>query len=248
MDNPTQLPALTERQVKILRAMVQEYCETAEAVGSDTLDKKYQIGFSPATIRNEMNRLDEKGYLSQPHTSSGRIPTPAAIKFYVNQLMKEKDVPITEEVKAKQQVWDAKGEVEKLMREVTHVLADETKMLAVAATDQGRAYHAGYANLLEVKEFFDIDVFRQVLMMIDHVEQMMDIFGLGQLEDQLNVLVGDDFRMRELMPVGMVYSRFSLGSTHGSIGVLGPSRLDYSFVIPRVRKIGDWLNEIGREW
>ena len=84
--------------------------------------------------------------------------------------------------------------------------------------------------------------------MIDHVEQMMDIFGLGQLEDQLNVLVGDDFRMRELMPVRMVYSRFSLGNTHGSIRVLGPSRLDYSFVIPRVRKIGDWLNEIGREW
>src|SRR3989344_8199897 len=101
MDNTSQLPALTERQVKILRAMVQEYCETAEAVGSDTLDKKYQIGFSPATIRNEMNRLDEKGYLSQPHTSSGRIPTPVAIKLYVNSLVEEKRLSVTDEVKVK---------------------------------------------------------------------------------------------------------------------------------------------------
>lgn len=239
---------MSDRQIKILKAVVEEYCETAMPVGSDTLDKKYQIGFSPATIRNEMNRLDEKGYLKQPHTSSGRIPTPAALKFYVSKLMAEKEVPVTEEVKLKQQVWDSRRELDQLMRQVTHALADDTHLLAVAATDQGRAYHAGYANILESQEFFDIDVTRSVLSMIDHVEQLMEIFNRAPVEQELNLLLGDDLGSQYLMPVGLVCARFSLGGTHGAVGVLGPSRMDYGFIFPRVRNVGDLLNEIGREW
>ena len=79
---------LTERQIQILKAIIEEYIETAEPVGSQTLDKKYNLGISPATIRNEMVHLTENQFLKQPHTSAGRIPTAAGMKFYVKQLMK----------------------------------------------------------------------------------------------------------------------------------------------------------------
>lgn len=247
MDTALKVP-LSDRQTKILRAIVEEYCETASAVGSDTLDKKYQIGFSPATIRNEMSRLTEKGYLAQPHTSSGRIPTPTAIKLYVRQLMEEKGLSVTEEVKVKQQVWDARGEIGHLMREVTRVLASQTHMLSVAATDQGMTYHAGYANILDIREFFDIDVTKTVLSMIDEVNELFDIFNHYAGEESPCVVIGDDFGIKALSPVGMVYTRFSLGGTSGAVGVLGPSRLDYSHVIPTVRYVGTLLDEISKGW
>lgn len=247
-DQSTTQPLLTPRQTKILRAIIEEYCQTAEPVGSDTLDKKYQIGFSPATIRNEMNRLGEKGYLAQPHTSAGRIPTPMAIKLYVNSLVEEKRLSVTDEVKVKQRVWDARGEIERLMREATSVLANQTHMLAVAATDQGRSYSAGYANILENPEFFDIDVTKSILSMLDHVEQLMDLFGRDVSDQPLHLLVGDDFGFRPMFPVSMMYTRFTLGNTHGAMGVVGPSRMDYGFVQPTLRYMRSLLDQIGSEW
>lgn len=239
---------LTDRQTKIIKAIVQEYSETAEAVGSGTLDRKYQIGVSPATIRNEMNRLTEKGYLAQPHTSSGRIPTPRAIKYYVQKLLEEKQLPVTDEVKVKQRIWDSRGEVGRLMREVTHALANQTHMLSVAATDQGEVYHAGYANILDIPEFFDIDVTRTVFSMIDEVSQLMEIFGRVKPDEPLGILIGDELGTSALMPVSMVYTHFHLGGTNGAVGVLGPCRLDYGYVIPTVKYVGKLLGEIGAAW
>src|SRR3972149_7736971 len=95
---------LTSRQTQILKTIIDEYIETALPVGSENLDKKYNLGVSPATIRNEMSSLTKAGYLKQPHTSAGRIPTPTAMKFYIDQLMEEKKMSLAEEVKAKEDV------------------------------------------------------------------------------------------------------------------------------------------------
>src|SRR5438477_10249314 len=97
---------LTQRQISILKSLIEEYIETAEAVGSETLEKKHNLSASPATIRNEMVRLTELGYLKKPHISAGRIPTPKGMKFYVNQLMKEKELTVAEEVAMKEKMWD----------------------------------------------------------------------------------------------------------------------------------------------
>ena len=78
---------LNERKMKILKAIVKDYIETAEAVGSRTISKKYNLGVSAATIRNEMADLEELGYLVQPYTSAGRVPTEKGYKLYVNSLM-----------------------------------------------------------------------------------------------------------------------------------------------------------------
>src|SRR3990167_9214478 len=101
---------LTDRQIKILKAIIEEYIETAEPVGSETLDKKYNLGVSPATIRNEMVRLTKTGFLKQPHTSAGRAPTPVALKLFVSQLMHVKELSVADEVSVKQKILDHKSE------------------------------------------------------------------------------------------------------------------------------------------
>lgn len=82
---------LTERKLKILQAIISDYVKTAEPVGSRTLSKKYDLGISPATIRNEMADLEEMGYLTHPHTSAGRVPSDAAYRLYVNALMEKRN-------------------------------------------------------------------------------------------------------------------------------------------------------------
>src|SRR3989338_7212306 len=113
---------LTQRQVEILKSLIEEYIETAEAVGSETLEKKYSLGASPATIRNEMVKLTQLGYLKKLHTSAGRVPTPEGMRFYVNQLIKEKELSVAEEVAAKEKLWDYRERVNPFMKEVTKAL------------------------------------------------------------------------------------------------------------------------------
>src|SRR3990167_2315345 len=102
--------ALTARQTQVLKSLIDEYILTAEPVGSETLDKKYNLGVSPATIRNEMMRLTTLRLLKQPHTSAGRAPTPEALKYYVDNLMKTKDMSVADEVAVKEKIWDYRQE------------------------------------------------------------------------------------------------------------------------------------------
>src|SRR3989344_4410712 len=148
---------LSTRQIDILKNIVREYIDTAEPVGSETLEKKYDLGVSPATIRNEMAAMVTLGYLSKPHSSAGRMPTSKAIKFYINELMKEKDMSVAEEVEAKEKIWDHREKRDKFLREATKSLAQKTHCLAVAFTNEGDVYYAGYSNILEMPEFYDID-------------------------------------------------------------------------------------------
>jgi len=236
---------LSNRQTKIIKCIVEEYTETAEPVGSDTLDKKYRLGISPATIRNEMAALTKNGYLAQPHTSAGRIPTPTAIKFYVNQLMKEEDLSVAEEVAVKERIWDARDEYGKLLREVTQVLSERTGMLTVAATND-RLYHSGYARILDLPEFFDIHTTRQVLGLIEEGQRLESIFNRAQGEDPIHILLGDELGDELFEPIGIVFTEFSTGPQKGKLAVIGPSRLNYAHTIPMLRYMAQLIGEVGR--
>ncbi|MFH2019438.1 MAG: hypothetical protein ABII80_02395, partial [bacterium] len=135
---------LSQRQIAIIKAIVEEYTSTGEAVGSDTLDKKFNLGVSPATIRNEMVRLEDLGYLKQPHTSAGRIPTPLALKLYVTELMQKQDLPVTEEVSVKDRIWDYRQKLERLLQESARVLSEKTGVIGIACTNDGEVYSSGY--------------------------------------------------------------------------------------------------------
>src|SRR5579864_345991 len=167
---------LTARQIQILKSLIEEYINTAEPVGSETLEKKHNLSASPATIRNEMVRLEELGYLKKPHTSAGRIPTAVAMKFYVKQLMKEKEMSVAEEVAVKEHVWDYREKEQQFLRALTKSLAEKTGALAVATTNEGDLIAAGYANLLKMPEFFDIDITMNLLTALDEFDTFTDIF------------------------------------------------------------------------
>lgn len=239
---------LSPRQIQIIKAIVEEYTSTGEAVGSDTLDKKYNLGVSPATIRNEMVRLEDLGYLKQPHTSAGRIPTPTSLKLYITELMHEEDLSVTEEVAVKERIWDHRQELNTLLRESTKVLSEKTGNIGFATSSDGAVYSAGYANLLSLPEFFDIDVTRQVLSMIESYKEMEGIFARSQDVQPFHIILGDEFGNEYLYPCAMAYLDFKAGAHSGHLGVIGPARLNYPYVMPMLRHMSNLIDEISASW
>lgn len=241
--------ALTARQTQILKSVVDEYIETAGPVGSEELEKKYSLGVSPATIRNEMAALIKMGYLRQPHTSAGRVPTPKAMKFYIDQLMDERQMSVAEEVKVKEEVLDKGKDIEALLEEATHALAHTTRSLAVAALDEEeKVWHSGYSNLFLNPEFADLETTATIFSFLEEVQRLHELFfhrmtGLSPVE----VIFGEELGWPGFNLVGIVGTRFDLAGRHGALGVIGPSRLPYYRVIPIVRYFRDLLEEVYRQ-
>lgn len=239
---------LSERQIQIIKIIVEEFTQTALPVGSVTLENKYRLGVSPATLRNEMAALEEKGFLSQPHTSSGRVPTPMAIKFYVNELMREKDMSVAEEVSVKSRVWDHRFNRDELLREATRVLAERTKSLCVATLEEGQSFHAGYANLFNSIEFQNYVLSREIFYLLDQQQRLLDIFRRAAGNTPIHILVGDEMGISDLLPVSCVFADLRMGNTRGSLGIIGPSRQEYDRNIPFVRYVANLVNQIAQEW
>lgn len=240
---------LTARQVQILKSLIEEYINTAEPVGSETLEKKHNLSASPATIRNEMVRLEELGYLKKPHTSAGRIPTAIAMKFYVKQLMKERELSVAEEVALKEKVWDYREKEQQFLRALTKSLAEKTRTLAITTTNEGDIFAAGYANILEMPEFYDIDITKSLLSALDEFDTFTTMMTGAQDEEDIHVLLGEDLGPRLQGPYGFVFTQYQTPMhLSGQIGVLGPTRLNYTSIIPTVRYFGDLIEEIAKGW
>lgn len=240
---------LTPRQAQILKSVVEEYIETATPIGSDVIEKKYNIGVSPATIRNEMVALVQKGYLRQPHTSAGRVPTPKALKLYISQMMQEKTLSVAEEVSAKEHVLSAKDNFDRLMREVTHALAQSTHSVAIATTENGNVWHAGYANILDIPEFYNIDVTSHVLALLDESAKIRELFFERiTWVDPIEILFGEELGWPNFDSVGIVACKFTSPKGNGSLGVVGAARFDYPYVIPMVRYFGDLITQSVSRW
>ena len=239
---------LSERQLQLLNAIINEYVETSEPVGSVEIVKKYNIHCSPATIRNEMAKLIELGFLDMLHTSSGRVPTKMAYRLFLDQIMKEEELPVLQEVAMKQRLWPNRYGFEKLLREAVVALADAAKNLAFATTDEGFIVHAGAVNVLDNKEFWEIDVAKSALMLLDHYELLEKIFQSSPIEAEIKCVIEDELGLDKLNRCAVVFAPYSVGNRKGNVAVLGPSRMKYSAVIPAVRYTKRLVEELGESW
>ena len=242
------MPDISQRQTAILKAMIDEYISTAEPVGSETLDKKYNLGVSPATIRNEMVRLTDNKFLKQPHTSAGRVPTPMALKFYIQNLMKQKSMSVSDEVSVKEKIWDYRQKTSQLLREATKALAEKTHTLALSTTSDGDVYYAGTAYLLDTLEFYDMIMTKNLLTALDQYGFWSSIFGHEVADAPFYVIFGEELKEHYLNNCGMVYAAIKTPKLQCTIGIVGPSRLNYPYVIPVVSYFGTLISGISKAW
>ncbi|MFG6330784.1 MAG: heat-inducible transcriptional repressor HrcA [Lachnospiraceae bacterium] len=147
---------LDERKLKILHAIIQTYLETGEPVGSRTISKYSDLKLSSATIRNEMSDLEEMGYIIQPHTSAGRIPSDKGYRLYVDHLMQEKEREVTE---LKELMIRRTDKMEQVLKQVVKVLASNTNYATMISAPQ---YHQNKLKFIQLSKVDE----RQILAVI----------------------------------------------------------------------------------
>ena len=124
-------PELTDRERQVLEAVIQSYVETAEPAASRTISRRFGLGVSPATIRNTMSDLEEKGFLFHPHTSAGRVPTDLAYRVYVDSLLQSPVIKTAEQVLLGEGIGGASTAIESILRRAAQSLGVLTQELGV---------------------------------------------------------------------------------------------------------------------
>lgn len=176
---------IDDRKLKILKAIISNYLETGEPVGSRTISKFTDLNLSSATIRNEMQDLEEMGFLKQPYTSAGRIPTDKGYRLYVDQMMVEKDSEMEE---MKTQLLERVDKMESMLKQVAKVLAYNTNYAALVSAPQYQNSKLKFIQLSQVDDnqmlaviVVDNNVIRNKLIPIDRPIENDEILKLNVL-------------------------------------------------------------------
>jgi len=143
---------LTERQRMILGLVIREYIQNPVPVASKVLVEKYPLGISPATARNELALLEERGYLTHPHTSAGRIPTEKGYRYFVEYLMQQVELPLEERLTIRHQFYQVHAEMDQMMRLSASVLARQTRSAALVTPPRAPQSRYKHLELISLRE------------------------------------------------------------------------------------------------
>ena len=233
---------MTDRQKKILEAIVEQYAEVASPVGSSLLAKAF--GVSSATIRAEMAELERAGYITHPHTSAGRTPTDKGYRYYVNQLADSANEGELQEGRA-QKALEARvsggGLPERTIRNAVDTLVELTHNLGLA-TIGNQLYMSGLPYLFGQPEFMQREQVQEVARLLDNLEPWL---YEAAPNEPLSVYIGRENPVGRGAGCSLIISRFrSPFSDRSYIGVLGPTRQSYRDVMNLVEHAGRSLEGV----
>ncbi len=337
---------LTEREKNVLRFIVQQFILTAAPVGSRNITRKYNLNFSPATVRNIMSDLEESGFIGHPHTSAGRVPTDKGYRFYVDTLMALEDVPMMEKQSISAQIDALQNQPDELFSIVSKLLSNITQQLACVlypkldsgkleklqiisvsssrilviitvamglvktitleinaeiketqiqqvqtllnerlaglaleeirktfnerikdyATDlhpiltvffdsvdkifkdsssSEKAVISGAGHLLKKPEFENPDRFQGVIELIEDKDIIIHVFEKGNENSQnaVSVSIGAETEVPQLDNFSLISKEYQIGGITGTLGVVGPKRMEYSRIVAIVNYVGELLTE-----
>lgn len=232
---------MTERQTLILRAIVEQYAEVASPVGSSLLAKVFNV--SSATIRAEMAELERLGFIAQPHTSAGRVPTDRGYRLYVNSLSETHQQSPTERrgERALAARVEGGGLPERTIRNAVDTLVELTHNLGMA-TIGDQLYMSGLSNLFGQPEFASGAHVQQVARLLDNLEPWL---REAAPNEPLSVYIGAENPIGRAANCTLIISKFrSPYSDRSYIGVLGPTRQSYRNVMNLVEHAGRSLEEV----
>lgn len=235
---------MTDRQAKILATIIEQYAEVAAPVGSVMLARIFNV--SSATIRNEMAELERSGYIKQPHTSAGRIPTDKGYRFYVNNIRQDDEQALPSSLESRNTKAIAtrvanSGEPVQAIKSAVDSLVQLTHNLGLA-TIGNQLYVAGYSNLFGQPEFLDPIHSREVARLLDNLEPWL---REAAPNEALNVYIGKENPIGRSAGVSLIISKYrSPYSDDSYIGILGPTRQSYRSVMGLVEQTGRTLEAV----
>lgn len=225
---------MDSRKEAILEALVREYVETGQPVGSIVLVEKYQFPFSTATIRAEMAELERLGFLTHPHTSAGRIPTEAGYRYFVDLIQSEEALLAPENPAAKKLILSMNDRYERRVRAASKVLSELTRSIAFSGIP-GEMFSSGLGYLFSQPEFLTPQSAAKAAEIIDNLEGLV-----GELPQEFDtkVYIGSESPIGKSAGCTLIVSQFRAPSgEHGYLGVVGPMRMRYPNTIATIKEL-----------
>ena len=223
MENSTEL---TQRQAKILAAIVKENCDTCKAVGSRELAEKYDFGLSAPSIRNEMQVLEKQGYIKQPHTSAGRVPTDKGFRYFVNQLMHKVSLTLQEQEKLKKEMLKLQLAHMEMGRRLAKLLSDHSNAASFAIFPE-EVSTIGLSNILDNPALLPADA-KEIARFFDEIDQHAEKMIQEYTGKGPQAKIGKEIALSKNSDYSMIVSGLELPSGQkGVIGVVGPKAMKY---------------------
>jgi transcriptional regulator of heat shock response len=242
---------LDERKRRILEAIVRDYLHTAEPVGSRTIWRDYLPELSPATIRNEMADLEAMGFITQPHTSAGRIPTDLGYRFYVDHIMKTRQLTVKEDEVINEGLKAVHQDVEDALHQTLRVLSQLLEYASVVATlnNKTRVYSSGFSHMLKQPEFSsDMNYTRHVMEVVEKEDLMANMIREYTTQKGVTIRIGSENAFKEIKNCSVVMSSYEIKDTAvGGIGVIGPTRMSYARVASILENLSRRLDKMMEE-
>ncbi len=227
---------MDKRQELILETIIEEHVNMGTPVGSSILVEKYKLDISPATVRNEMAALERDGYIAQPHTSAGRIPTEEAYLFHIDKL-KSKKISDSD-AKSLDDILKQKGE--RAFRETAKQISQLSGNAVFWAFHKHNLYYTGISNLFGQPEFSRINIIHDISEVIDRLDEIINVI-IEDTDFGLHTLLGSNNPFGSIF--GSTFVKYKLSGKTGMFGVLGPMRMDYGKTISLVDYVNKKINK-----
>ncbi len=234
---------IAKRQKLILDAIVKEYIHSVLPISSKILEKEYDFDVCPATIRNDMQKLTELGYLYQPHTSAGRVPTDKAYRFFVNRLFEN-------DIKEFDNILEIKNVIEKQSEDTLRFASHLLRFLAMNSSSLAMAHlfnrdfiwKEGWEEVLKEPEFEKKDFVHSFTEFLKTFENNIDDFDL---DSEIRIFIGNENPVSDASDFSVITSKCLFPDKNEVIlTLLGPKRMDYNRNISLMNSLTKLLEEI----
>jgi transcriptional regulator of heat shock response len=234
------------RKDKILTITINQYINTSSPVSSSFIAEEYLLDLSSATIRNVLAELEYEGYLTQPHTSAGRIPTEKGYRYYVDYLMEEIQLLEAEKEHIKAEYKRASLALDSLLDKTSQVISNTTQYTSIISVDgwDNKLFCGGTSFVACYPDYQDIDKIRSILVALDEKEKLLEIIN-KKLARKIEIFIGHEMTLSEINNCSLVVSSFKTKEgPSGRIAVLGPTRMHYERVVPTLNYFATLMEEI----
>lgn len=218
---------MDDRKSQLLNSIIEEYIDSAEPVGSGLIVEKYNLKVSTATVRNEMMELEKEGFIYQPYTSSGRVPTEAGYKFYVENSAKKKDVNNATKKKLQEIIKQEDGKELKI-KNIAKKISQESDEIMIIAFGAMDVYYTGISNLFSQPEFYEHQSVRNLSEVIDRMDEVIYKCYNSNIANAagVNILIGADNPFDR--SCSAIITKFRPADKDILMCMLGPMRMDYN--------------------
>ncbi len=219
---------MNERQIKILSAVIKEYTKTGLPVGSAVLTQAYNFDVSSATLRADMAALEREGMLYQPHTSAGRIPTDEGFRYFVEEIMPERELSKREQQQLQKELLKLKAQNTRLMRTTAKLLSTVGNCAAVIVNAKtGEVSDFGLRNLLAQVDRDNVDDLCRIAETLDYIDERCDTLMRELPEGETQIYIGEENPLAKTRNYAMVVSKYRNGDEEGIVALIGPKNMKY---------------------